>query len=188
MRSGRRRRRTRRVSGSRSPQLDDHAPRPRRSHRIRQVGARACARRRLRRRRDRLRRLDAGVPRARHRDGEADGLRIVHEFLTTCSTSPTRTTTTRSSCSSARHVPRSPASRREDDGRCSSGAPASTCRQWSTISAFRARISSCARSWRRGRRHQAASRLRTPSSPRPTRMPQLASIPTTRAASCAPSR
>ena len=55
---------------------------------------------------------------------------------TTCSTSPTRARTGRSRGSRPRRAPRSPTSRRAASGRCSSAAPACTCRRWSTTSRF----------------------------------------------------
>ena len=54
------------------PRLRDRtAPRDRRPHRLGEVGARTRGGRRVRGRRDRVGRLDAGLPRARHRDGQA---------------------------------------------------------------------------------------------------------------------
>ena len=60
-----------------------HPSRTRRSHRVGEIGARARGGGAARRRRARLDRLDAGVPRHGHRHGQADVRRSAPEFRTT---------------------------------------------------------------------------------------------------------
>ena len=121
--------------------------RPRRASRRSRsaVGARA------RRRRDRLARLDAGVPGHRHRHGQAErrpsGPRSPHHLVDVAE--PDRGVVGRPP-PGRRRAPRSPTSRRAASARCSSAAPASTCRRSSTTCASRARTSRCGPSSRRG--------------------------------------
>ncbi len=142
------------ASASRSPQGRDdgtrtrHAPRARRPDGVGEVRARPGGRPGPRRRRDRVRRLDAGLPRHGHRHREADERGARARFPIIWSTSPSRGRTGRSRGSRPRRGGPSPTSRRAASGRCWSAAPGCTCRRWSTTSGSPARTSSCARSSR----------------------------------------
>ena len=96
---------------------------------------------RARRRRDRVARLDAGLPRHGHRHREADRRPSGPRCRTTSSTSPIRGRTGRSRAPRPRRARPSPTSRRAASARCSSAAPGCTCRRSSTTSSFPARTS-----------------------------------------------
>ena len=147
-RTGRRRPAPASASRSRPRLRDPAAPRARRPHRVREVGARDRGRPRARRRRDRVDRLDAGLPRPRHRHRQADARRNGPRCRTIWSTSPSPTTSGRWPASRPRPATPSPTSRRGATGRCSSAAPVSTCRRSSTRSRSRPRTARCAPSWK----------------------------------------
>ena len=135
------------------------ASRADRPHRVGEVGARARGCPGARRRRDRVDRFDAGVPRARHRHRQAHRVPSAPRCRTTSSTSPIPTRSGRSPASRPRPAPPSPTSSAGASARCSSAGPASTCRRWSIRSPSRPKTARCGRSSK-------------PAPPRPTASPR----------------
>ena len=97
--------------------------------------------RRARRRRDRLARLDAGVPRHGHRHREADARRARRGAAPSRRRRRSVRGVVGRAHAGAWRAPRSPTSRRAAGARCSSAGPASTCARSSTTSRFPARTS-----------------------------------------------